>query len=198
MFVKMNNPISAMNEIGHRSQSLARADEGVRILTSSFMFTLQAEAPRDTGWMASSMATIERTNRGYGVSPYEKIGEPRSSAPRNTIRAFLEDYPQYRDRARVMTRRNKPRKRLNRKPFPSAWYFLSADAKRRLAALRRAGLYGMSGPSPRYWQAIAENRVPSRSGGFRGDDYLDQAYRAAHAMSLIFAKNIFGTVVIVT
>jgi len=193
----MTNPVSAANEIKKRSTSLARADEGLRVLTSSFMFTLQAEAPRDTGWMASSMATIEKTRGGYGVAPYSKIGAPSNRAPRNTIRAFLEDYPQYRERTRVKTKSNKPRKRLNRKAFPSAWYFLPAEAKRKLAALRRAGLYGMSGPSPRYWQAIVEGRVPSISGGMRGDDFLEEAYAAAYMMSIIFARNIFGTVVVV-
>jgi hypothetical protein len=198
MFVKMTRPVSAEDEIRRRSIALSRADEGLRILTGTFMFTLQSEAPRDTGWMASSMATIEKTSRGYGVSPYTKIGAPSARSPRNTIRDFLEDYPQYRNRTRVKTKAGKPRKRLNRKRFPYAWYFLSNEAKRRLAALRRAGLYGMSGPSPRYWQAISEHRVPSASGGMRGDDFLEEAYAAAYTMSLVFAKNIFGTVVSVT
>lgn len=194
----MTNPVSAAGHIKERATAFARADEGLRILTGSFMYTLQAEAPRDTGWMAQSMATIEKTRHGYGVSPYVKIGAPSKSSPRGTIRAFLEDYPQYRDRTRVHTKTGKPRKRLRRKPFPSAWHFLPAEAKRKLAALRRAGLYGMHGPAPRYWQAVAEHRVPGMTGRMGGDDFLEEAYAAAYVMSVIFAKNIFGTVVITT
>jgi hypothetical protein len=197
MFVRMTVPVSAENEIRKRASSFARDNDELRILTNSFLFTLQAEAPRDTGWMASRMAVIERTPRGYGVSPYTKIGAPSKSSPRGTIRQFLEDYPQYRGRTKVFTKAGKPRKRLRRKPFPNAWHFLSADAKRKLAALRRSGLYGMSGPSPRYWQAVSEFRVPTAAGSMSGDEFLTLAYKAAHAMSIVMARNVFGTAVAV-
>lgn len=187
---------SASQNIEARISGFRLADMYTRQIANAFSGTVESQAPRDTGWMAGAASRMIKSAQpgriSYKVGPFSELGNPRKRAPRNTIRAFLEDYPQYRDRTLVKTKTNKPRKRLRRKPFPGAWHFLSAEAKNKLKALRRAGMYGTDGPSPRYWQAIVEYRVPGMGGNMGGDDFLEDAYIVAYAASIVLERNVFG------
>lgn len=196
MIVTMTNPVSAGPEIARRVAGLKQADAFARQVATAFSSTVQAGAPKETGWMAGAASKLDKSGQPgrirYTVGPYSELGSPRRSAPRNTIRQFLEDYPQYASRASALTKAGKPRKARRRRPFPNAWHFLSAEAKDRLRSLRRAGMYGMDGPAPRYWQAIQERQVPGRSGARGGVDFLTPAYAAAQAMATGMEKTVFG------
>lgn len=197
MIVRMTNPVNAGPEIAKRVAGLGQADAFARQIATAFSSTVRTQAPRETGWMVGAASQLDRSGQPgrsrYTVGPYSELGSPRRSSPRNTIRKFLEDYPQYASRVSQTTKAGKPRKVRRRRPFPNAWHFLSAEAKDRLRALRRAGMYGMDGPAPRYWQAIQERQVPGRSGARGGVDFLTPAYAAAHAMATGRARTVFGT-----
>ena len=196
MIVRMTSPVNAGPEIAKRATALKQADSFARSVATAFSSTVQAGAPKETGWMVGAASKLDKSGQPgrtrYTVGPYSELGNPRRSAPRNTIRQFLEDYPQYASRASQTTKAGKPRKVRRRRPFPNAWHFLSAEAKDRLRALRRAGMYGMDGPAPRYWQAIQERQVPGRSGARGGVDFLTPAYAAAQAMATGMERTVFG------
>ena len=196
MIVRMTSPVNAGPEIAKRAAALKGADSFARSVATAFSSTVQAGAPKETGWMVDAASQLDRSGQPgrsrYTVGPYSELGSPRRSSPRNTIRKFLEDYPQYASRASQTTKAGKPRKVRRRRPFPNAWHFLSAEAKARLRSLRRAGMYGTDGPAPRYWQAIQERQVPGRSGVRGGVDFLTPAYAAAAAMATGRARTVFG------
>ena len=196
MIVRMTNPVNAGPEIASRARALGGADALAREIAAAFSRTVQVQAPRETGWMVGAASQLDKSGQPgrtrYTVGPYSELGSPRRSSPRNTIRKFLEDYPQYASRASALTKAGKPRKVRRRRPFPNAWHFLSAEAKDRLRALRRAGMYGTDGPAPRYWQAIQERQVPGRSGARGGVDFLTPAYAAAAAMATGMERTVFG------
>jgi len=182
---------SALPEISARVAGLKTADQHVKRVAEAFSSTVQTKAPKDTGWMSSTASEVEKRRSGYAVGPFDKLGRPRSRAPKGTIRQFLEDYPQYAYRA-GRTKSGKQRVRRRRRAFPSAWHFLSSEAKTKLRDLRRAGMYGMEGPSPRYWQAIQEMRVPGNGGAMGGVDFTSDAYAAAAALVAVLEKSVFG------
>lgn len=179
---------SALPEIASRVTALKNADREAKRIADSFSTVVQAMAPRDTGWMVTTASEVTKTNKGYAVGPFDKLGRPRSRAPKGTIRRFLEDYPEYAYKGKA----GQTKKRRKRRAFPGAWHFLSAEAKRKLRDLRRAGAYGMDGPSPRYWQAIQELRVPGNGGAMGGRDFLTSAYQAAYILATLYEKNVFG------
>jgi len=191
MFVTTTVTDLAGPQIAQRIAGFKLADQHVKQMADNFSTVIKAVAPRDTGWMVSTASETTKLGSGYAVGPFSKLGNPRSRAPKGTIRQFLEDYPQYAYRA-GKTKSGKQRVKRRRRAFPSAWHFLSAEAKRKLRDLRRAGMYGMDGPSPRYWQAVQENRVPGRGGQMGGVDYLTDAYMTAYIFSKILEKNVFG------
>lgn len=195
MFVKVVVQSSALPEITERIAGLRSGDREVKKMADNFSTVVQAMAPRDTGWMvttASEVVSFGGPGRSrYGVGPFEKLGAPRKKAPKGTIAKFLEDYPEYAHR-KGLTKSGKQRVRRRRREFPSAWNFLSGNAKRKLRDLRRAGMYGMDGPSPRYWQSVQEMRVPGRDGVMSGSDFLSSAYAAAYMLSVLLEKNVFG------
>ena len=182
---------SALPEIQTRIAGLKTADQHVKQVADAFSSTVQARAPKDTGWMSSTASETVKLRSGYGVGPFDKLGRPRSRAPRGAIRQFLEDYPQYAYRL-GKTKSGKQRVRRRRRAFPSAWHFLSSEAKIKLRDLRRAGMYGMDGPSPRYWQAIQEMRVPGNGGNMGGVDFTSDAYAAAAMLVDVLEKIVFG------
>lgn len=180
---------SALPEVTLRIASLGTADQRVKEMANNFSTVVQEMAPRDTGWMVTTASETVKTNRGYAVGPLDKLGRPRSRSPKNTIRQFLEDYPQY---AYGYGKSGRKKTRRRRRAFPGAWHFLSSEAKNKLRDLRRAGMYGMDGPSPRYWQAIQELRVPGNGGQMGGRDFLTNAYATAHIFAALLEKNVFG------
>ncbi len=196
MYVRMYSTDLAGPEITKRVAALKQSDDMVKRVAGMFSGVVQANAPKETGWMVGAASKLDKSGQPgrsrYTVGPYSELGSPRSSSPRNTIRKFLEDYPQYASRASALTKAGKPRKARRRRPFPNAWHFLSAEAKAHLRLLRRAGAYGMDGPAPRYWQAIQERQVPGRSGARGGMDFLTPAYAAAAAMAAGMEKTVFG------
>lgn len=195
MFVKVVVQQTALPQITERVAGLKTADRETKRLADSFSTVVQAMAPRDTGWMVTTASEVVSSGgpgrMRYAVGPFEKLGSPRSRAPRGTISKFLEDYPEYAYK-KGMLRSGKRRTRRRRREFPSAWHFLSSAAKRKLRDLRRAGMYGMDGPSPRYWQAIQEMRVPGNGGQMGGRDFLTDAYAAAYMFSVLLERNVFG------
>lgn len=191
MFVRVVTQQSALPQITQRVAALGTADREVKRMADSFSTVVQAMAPRETGWMVSAASEVVTTRSGYAVGPFDKLGKPRTGAPRGTIRRFLEDYPEYAYKM-GKTKSGKQRVRRRRRAFPGAWHFLSASAKRKLRDLRRAGAYGMDGPSPRYWQAVQEMRVPGNGGQMGGRDFLTDAYAAAYIFSVLLEKNVFG------
>ena len=190
-FVRMSVVDQAGPQIADRITSFKTADQDLKKMASVFALSVQADAPRDTGWMASTASEVIKITSGYAVGPFDKLGRPRTKSPKNTIRQFLEDYPQY-AYGMGRTKSGKQRVKRRRRAFPGAWHFLSREAKIKLRDLRRAGMYGMDGPSPRYWQAIQEMRVPGNGGQMGGTDFLTAAYQTAYIFAAILEKNVFG------
>ena len=190
-FVRMSVADQAGPQIAARIAGLKTADKQVKQMADNFSTAVQAWAPRDTDWMVSTASEVTKTASGYAVGPFDKLGRPRTRSPKNTIRQFLEDYPQY-AYGMGKTKSGKQRVKRRRRAFPGAWHFLSREAKIKLRDLRRAGMYGMDGPSPRYWQAIQEMRVPGNGGQMGGTDFLTAAYETAYITAAYLEKNVFG------
>lgn len=190
-FVRMSVVDQAGPQIAARIAGLKTADNQVKQMADNFSTVVQAMAPRDTGWMVSTASEVTKVTSGYAVGPFDKLGRPRTRSPKNTIRQFLEDYPQY-AYGMGKTKSGKQRVKRRRRAFPGAWHFLSREAKIKLRDLRRAGMYGMDGPSPRYWQAIQEMRVPGNGGQMGGRDFSTAAYQTAYIFAAILEKNVFG------
>jgi hypothetical protein len=194
MFVRTTVTDLAGPQIEQRISGFKLADNLTNQMAREFAAVAADRAPRDTGWLIEASTEINRAGGGkigYTVGPFSKLGNPRSRAPKGTIKKFLEDYPQYAYRM-GKTKSVKQRVKRRRRAFPSAWHFLSNEAKLKLRDLRRSGMYGMSGPSPRYWQAVQENRVPGQGGQMGGVNYVTLGYIAAYNIVDYVKRTIFG------
>ncbi len=114
MYVRMYSTDLAGPEITKRVAALKQSDDMVKRVAGMFSGVVQANAPKETGWMVGAASKLDKSGQPgrsrYTVGPYSELGSPRSSSPRNTIRKFLEDYPQYASRASALTKAGKPRK----------------------------------------------------------------------------------------
>jgi len=103
-------------------------------LGESLRSAVAAQVPVATGNMAQKLLRYRVRRQGGTTWIYlgdaSQLGNP-GRAPRGTIRAFLQDYPQYK-------LRGKKRRFQERQ----AWWMLSLPAKRKLQELRMAGQYG--------------------------------------------------------
>lgn len=127
------------------------AEMGVKL-----MDRLRDYTPRDTGHMASVFLHSEGPRwlplgndypagaMVFSVGNMRQVGNA-SRAPRGTIKAFLDDHPEYK----------MARNRARRGPFrPSqAWWILPQRAKDMLQRERQAGKYGGN------YQGVASNRA---------------------------------------
>lgn len=190
-FVRVVTTDLAGPQITQRLAGFKLADNLTSQMAREFSSIVVNMAPKDTGWMMTTASEVVKLKSGYAVGPFDKLGRPRTRAPKNTISKFLEDYPQY-AYAKGKTKSGKQRVRRRRRAFPGAWHFLSREAKIKLRDLRRAGMYGMDGPSPRYWQAIQEMRVPGNGGQMGGKDYVTLSYLAVHLFVPYVKKTVFG------
>lgn len=115
---------------------------------------VQDNAPHDKGMLAGHLSQtrngIEGTGTGYAVR-MGYIGSLRikRSAPKNTIRQFLNWYRH--------ARKSKP---SVSKPFPTAWYILSPIEKKVLDVARTSSNFGGPQPPPTYMAAVNEGKVP--------------------------------------
>lgn len=88
--------------------------------------------PVETGLLKDAVtekSNIRKTVEGFefGVGNADKMGNP-NRAPRNTIKEFLSDFPEFKRKTGVTSR--------------YAWWALPPEAKKRLESARRQGLYG--------------------------------------------------------
>jgi|WetSurMetagenome_2_1015567.scaffolds.fasta_scaffold234956_2 hypothetical protein len=109
--------------------------------------------PRGSGAMAEWLADGDGVSQITGgfASKMGSIGSLRigRSAPRNTIKQFLNWYRGSRKRAVTSSR-----------PFPVAWYILSGSEKDSLQNERSGGSFGGPQPPPTYMAAVNEGTVP--------------------------------------
>lgn len=129
-----------------------------------------ARGPRETGRMVAAASHIEAggtsvVEQWIGVGPFRLLGEPSDIAPQGQISAFIAANPRLRG-SRPPTARG-------------AWWTLSRHGQAKLRGERMLGMWGMAGGLPRYWQAIHEHEVPTKTGGRIGSNFIDQAHNDA-------------------
>lgn len=155
-----------------KMQQIDASWDEIENVARRFSSAIRGSAPKSTGALAATASIIEWdapqgsvTPVSIGVGPFSKLGYPSDKAPSGIIERFVRDNPS---------------KRGGRPPAArAAWWYLSAAGKQTLAAERVAGRYGSFGGKPRYWQAVAEGTVPSKSGAdLPANDYIVHAYSA--------------------
>lgn len=131
----------ALEGLVARIQSQAhemRNGDYIRDMAKDAQAIIQVTAPSDSGQMVRNLSTLtdlREGERGFeiGLGDRSKVGNENIPAPRGTIQAFLDDYPQFRKRPQYRTG-GKER----------AWWDLPRAGKEKLESLRKAGLYGGS------------------------------------------------------
>lgn len=151
-FVTAGYPIE--KALDFRSKKLKNYMVFASNVVRAFSVAITNTSPRDTGYMADTMAkpsliTLGGEFVGWGVGAYGKIGDPAKRAKKGTIKEFVEDYPKLRGHRPMIA--------------TAAWWSLSKAGKNKLKFSRLHNSYG--GGKPAYWYAIASGLVPDADGG---------------------------------
>lgn len=168
--------------VNHRALMLRKHHEFSRQVVDAFASTVDAIAPRDTGFMAARMSTVRQikgagTVDGYGAGAYSLIGDPKDRATPGTIASFIKANKKMRGSRPIVS--------------SGAWWTLTPEGKDKLRNSRRHGAYG--GSKPAYWYAIASGLVPNAVGGtLTPHVFVDLAIDFANSERAVLARGYFG------
>ncbi len=134
--------------------------------------------PVDKGCLRTALTASERPKRlasgqwtvGIGDKRRMGMGVSAGSAPRGTIKAFLEA------RRGRPSRNSTPKRRWFDPKY--AWWFLKPEEKEALSEAREGGQFGgqlYRGHQPRYWWLQETGRYPAPYGG-KAAGYLANAH----------------------